>query len=127
MGKTGTHIGPLGAGQWTTSVNQVMIASTYLSVAEGLTLALKAGLDVERVVDALAGGAAGSWVLTNRSRPMIDDDYPLGSKIELHRKDFAIGLNLAENVGAALPVSVLAATFEDASSRRVLARSTSRH
>ena len=113
MGKTVTHVGPLGAGQWTKAVNQVILAGTYLGVAEGVTLAVKAGLDVERVVDALVGGAAGSWVLTNRSHQMIEDDYPLGFKIALHRKDLAIGLSLAKEVGAVLPVSALAATFED--------------
>lgn len=113
MGTTITHLGPLGAGQWAKAVNQVILAGTYLGVAEGVTLALKAGLDATRVIEALAGGAAGSWVLTNRSGRMIDDDYPLGFKIELHRKDLAIGLELARSVGAVLPVSSLAATLED--------------
>lgn len=113
VGKTVTHIGPIGAGQWTKAVNQVILAGTYLGVAEGITLALKAGLNVERVVDAIAEGAAGSWVLANRSRQMTDDDYPLGFKIQLHRKDLGIGLALAKEVGAVLPVSALASTFED--------------
>ncbi len=113
LGTTVTHMGPIGSGQWTKAVNQVILAGTYLGVAEGVTLALKAGLDMERVVEVLKDGAAGSWVFTNRSRQMIDDDYPLGFKIELHRKDLAIGLALANEVGAVLPVSALAATFED--------------
>ncbi len=113
MGRTVTHLGPLGAGQWAKAVNQVILAGTYLGVAEGVVLALKAGLDAEKIVGALAGGAAGSWVLENRSQRMIDDDYPIGFKIELHRKDLGIGLELAKSVGAVLPVSALAATFED--------------
>jgi 3-hydroxyisobutyrate dehydrogenase len=113
MGRTVTLLGPLGAGQWAKAINQVILAGVYLGVAEGVTLGLKAGLEVEGVLAALGGGAAGSWVLENRSQRMIDDEYPLGFKISLHRKDLAIGLELAERVGAVLPVSALAATFED--------------
>jgi 3-hydroxyisobutyrate dehydrogenase len=113
MGRTVTHLGPVGAGQWAKAVNQVILSGVYLGVAEGVTLALKAGLDAQRVLDALAGGAAGSWVLANRAGRMIADDYPLGFKISLHRKDLGIGLELAHSVGAVLPVTALAATFED--------------
>ena len=113
MGKTITHLGSVGAGQWAKAINQVILSGVYLGVAEGVTLGLKAGLDVEKVVSAIKGGAAGSWVLENRSGRMIDDDYPLGFKISLHRKDLGIGLELAHSVGASLPVASLAATFED--------------
>jgi 3-hydroxyisobutyrate dehydrogenase-like beta-hydroxyacid dehydrogenase len=58
------------------AVNQVILAGTYLGVAEGIVLAIKAGLDVEQTVAALSGGAAQSWVLTNRSGRMMDNDYP---------------------------------------------------
>jgi len=113
MGRSITHLGPVGAGQWAKAINQVILAGTYLAVAEGVTLGLKAGLDVEGVLSALKGGAAGSWVLENRSGRMIADDYPLGFKISLHRKDLGIGLDLAKSVGAVLPISALAAVFED--------------
>jgi 3-hydroxyisobutyrate dehydrogenase len=113
MGSTVTHLGPVGSGQWAKAINQVILAGVYLGVAEGITLGLKAGLDVEGVVKALEGGAAASWVLTNRSDNMIRDEYPLGFKIALHRKDLGIGLALAEKVGAVLPVTAMAATFED--------------
>ncbi len=112
MGANVTHLGPVGAGQWAKAINQVILAGVYLGVAEGVTLGLKAGLDVERVVSALMGGAAASWVLTNRSDNMINDQYPLGFKISLHCKDLGIGLALAERVGAVLPVTAMAATFE---------------
>jgi 3-hydroxyisobutyrate dehydrogenase len=113
MGRSVNHLGPVGAGQWAKAINQVILCGVYLGVAEGVTLGLKAGLDVERVLSALKGGAAGSWVLENRSGRMIDDEYPLGFKIALHRKDLAIGLSLAESVGAVMPVTVMAAAFED--------------
>ena len=96
MGRTITHVGPIGAGQAVKAVNQVILAGTYLGVAEGIVLAIKAGLDVEQVVAALGGGAAQSWVLANRSGRMIDNDYPLGFKVALHRKDLGIALELAE-------------------------------
>ena len=89
MGKTITHVGQIGAGQAVKAVNQVILAGTYLGVAEGIVLAIKAGLDVEQVVSALGGGAAQSWVLANRSGRMLANDYPLGFKVELHRKDSA--------------------------------------
>jgi 3-hydroxyisobutyrate dehydrogenase len=113
MGKTITHVGPSGSGQAVKAVNQVILAGTYIGVAEGIVLAMKAGLDVEQVVAALGGGAAQSWVLANRSGRMIANDYPLGFKVALHRKDLGIALDLAREMGADLPVSALAAAFED--------------
>jgi 3-hydroxyisobutyrate dehydrogenase len=113
LGRTITHVGPIGAGQAVKAVNQVILAGAYLGVAEGIVLAIKAGLDVEQVVGALSGGAAQSWVLTNRSGRMIDNDYPLGFKVALHRKDLAIALDLAAQLGATLPVSALAAQLEN--------------
>ena len=113
MGTTITHVGGLGAGQWAKAINQVILAGTYLGVAEGITLGLKAGLDMDKVVTALSGGAAASWILSNRSGRMIQDDYPLGFKLALHRKDLAIALALARETGAELPVATLAAAFED--------------
>jgi 3-hydroxyisobutyrate dehydrogenase len=114
MGRTITHVGPSGAGQAVKAVNQVILAGTYLGVAEGIVLALKAGLDVGQVVEALGGGAAQSWVLANRSGRMIDNDYPLGFKVALHRKDLGIALDLAREMGADLPVAELAAELETA-------------
>lgn len=112
LGRTITHVGPIGAGQAVKAVNQVILAGTYLGVAEGIVLAIKAGLDVEQVVGALGGGAAQSWVLANRSGRMLENDYPLGFKVALHRKDLAIALELAAQLGAVLPVSALAAQLE---------------
>jgi 3-hydroxyisobutyrate dehydrogenase len=112
LGKTITHVGPVGAGQAVKAVNQVILAGTYLGVAEGIVLAIKAGLDVEQVVGALSGGAAQSWVLTNRSGRMLANDYPLGFKVALHLKDLGIGLGLADELGADLPISRLCAEIE---------------
>jgi 3-hydroxyisobutyrate dehydrogenase len=113
MGKTITHLGPLGNGQAAKAVNQVVISGAYLGLAEGIVLGLKAGLDPHRLVEALAGGSAQSWVLANRSARMIDDEYPLGFRLALHRKDLAIALGLAEQTGTMLPLAMLAAAMED--------------
>jgi 3-hydroxyisobutyrate dehydrogenase len=112
LGTTITHVGPIGSGQAVKAVNQVILAGTYLGVAEGIVLAMKAGLDVQQVVQALGGGAAQSWVLANRSGRMIENDYPLGFKVALHRKDLGIALELARELGAELPVTDLAAALE---------------
>lgn len=112
MGSTITHVGPIGAGQAVKAVNQVILAGTYLGVAEGIVLAIKAGLDVEGVVAALSGGAAQSWVLANRSGRMLANDYPLGFKVSLHRKDLGIALGLARETGTALPISALCEQIE---------------
>ena len=112
MGTTITHVGPIGAGQAVKAVNQVILAGAYLGVAEGIVLAIKAGLDVDQVVAALSGGAAQSWVLANRSGRMLDNDYPLGFKVALHRKDLGIALQLARETGTALPISALCEQIE---------------
>ena len=112
IGRTITHVGPVGAGQAVKAVNQVILAGTYLGVAEGIVLAMKAGLDVSQVVDALGGGAAQSWVLANRSGRMLANDYPLGFKVALHAKDLRIALDLARELDAELPVTALCAEIE---------------
>jgi 3-hydroxyisobutyrate dehydrogenase len=112
MGKTITHFGPAGSGQAVKAVNQVVLAATYIGVAEGMVLAMKAGLDPAAVAGALNGGAARSWVLENRSGRMIDNDYPLGFRTSLHLKDLGIALELARSTGATLPVTALCAALE---------------
>ena len=112
MGKTITHVGPIGSGQLTKAINQVVIAATYLGVAEGMALGMKAGLDMEKVVAAIAGGAAGSWVLDNRASFMVKNDYPLGFRVRLHAKDLRIALEAARELGVTLPVSALVEQVE---------------
>jgi 3-hydroxyisobutyrate dehydrogenase len=113
MGKSITHVGPSGAGQFTKAINQVILAGVYLGVAEGMTLGLKAELDMEKVVQALAGGAAGSWVLNFRSANMIKNEYPLGFRVRLHRKDVAIAMQSAAELGVFLPATALVEQIEN--------------
>lgn len=112
MGKTITRFGPPGSGQAVKAVNQVVIAGIYLGVAEGMVLAMKAGLEPSTVAAALGGGVAKSWILENRSGKMIANEYPLGFRTSLHLKDLAIALELARSVGATLPVASMAAQLE---------------
>jgi 3-hydroxyisobutyrate dehydrogenase len=112
IGRTITHVGPVGAGQAAKAINQVILAGTYAGVAEGLVLAARAGLDPAQVAEALGGGAAQSWVLANRSERMIADDYPLGFRVSLHLKDLRIALELARRAGMTLPVAELVAGLE---------------
>lgn len=100
-----TYLGPIGAGQMTKAINQIVVAGTYWSVAEGIALGLKAGLNMEKVVQAVGGGAASSWAMLNRSDNMINNRYPLGFKVQLHRKDLNIALNVARELGVTLPVA----------------------
>ncbi len=113
MGNTITHVGPIGAGQTTKAINQIIAAGTYWSVAEGMSLGLKAGLDMEKVVQAVGNGAAGSWGLTNRSGNMIDNDYPLGFRLRLHQKDLKIALETARELGLPLPMAAYVEQVEN--------------
>ncbi len=113
MGKTVTHVGPIGAGQITKAINQIIISGTYLTVAEGLTLGMKAGLDMEKVIRAISGGAASSWVLHNRGINVVNNTYPLGFRVRLHHKDLGIALDTARQLGATLPATALVAQIEN--------------
>jgi 3-hydroxyisobutyrate dehydrogenase len=113
MGKNITHVGPIGSGQMTKAINQVILAGVYWGVAEGMVLGMKAGLDMDKVVDAIRGGAGDSWVLNYRASFMVKNDYPLGFRVSLHRKDLGIGLDTARDLGIALPVAGLVQQMEN--------------
>ncbi len=113
MGKTITHVGAIGAGQITKAINQIIISGTYLTVAEGLTLGMKAGLDMQKIIDAISGGAASSWVLHNRAINVVNNTYPLGFRVRLHQKDLRIALDTARELGVSLPATALVAQIEN--------------
>jgi 3-hydroxyisobutyrate dehydrogenase len=106
-------VGAVGAGQITKAINQIIISGTYMTLAEGLTLGIKAGLDMRKVVEAIRGGAASSWVLDNRSKNVIDNTYPLGFRVRLHQKDLKIALDTARELGVTLPATALVAQIEN--------------
>jgi 3-hydroxyisobutyrate dehydrogenase-like beta-hydroxyacid dehydrogenase len=108
-----THLGGPGAGQAGKAVNQVLIAGTYAALGEGLALAEREGLPLTELVGALGGGAAGSWILENRSQNVIRDEYPLGFRIALHLKDLRIALGEADRHGLPMALTRLVAGQEE--------------
>lgn len=95
MGKTITYIGGHGDGQVCKAVNQILVGVNVLGVAEALMFAVKAGVDVDRVVAAVSGGAAGSWQLANNGPKMLKGDYAPGFKVKDYLKDLRIIMETA--------------------------------
>ncbi|HTT89115.1 MAG TPA: NAD(P)-dependent oxidoreductase [Acidimicrobiales bacterium] len=108
LGKVVTHQGGPGAGQHTKMVNQIAIASGMVGVCEALLYALRAGLDVARVVETISTGAAGSWSLTNYSPRALRGDFEPGFKIDHFIKDLGIALEEARRMKLSLPGLALA-------------------
>ena len=104
MGKRVVHMGASGAGQATKAVNQIAVAGVNQAVSEALAFAEAEGLDLERVIDAVGGGAAQSWFLTNRGPNMARMAFPLGFRVRLHQKDLDICRAMAAEHGVQLPV-----------------------
>jgi 3-hydroxyisobutyrate dehydrogenase len=115
LGSTVTHFGPSGSGQLAKAVNQIIVGGTFLAVAEGLAIAVEAGLtDEDKLISALSSGAASSWALENRGRRFVQGEYPFGFRISLHSKDLRIALEEARRLGVSLPASDLLLRLEDA-------------
>jgi 3-hydroxyisobutyrate dehydrogenase len=108
MGKTIVRQGDSGAGQHAKMVNQVLIATLMIGVCEALLYAYKAGLDLETVLEAVSGGAAGSWSLTNYAPRMLKGDFEPGFFVEHFIKDMEIALGEARRMNLALPGLALA-------------------
>ena len=113
IGQGISHFGAVGTGQEAKAVNQVLVAGSYAAVAEALALAERLGLNRPQLIEALRGGAAGSWALEHRSGRMLDNHYPLGFRLALHRKDLGIALGAAADQGLELPISQRVAAMED--------------
>ncbi|MFB6135289.1 MAG: NAD(P)-dependent oxidoreductase [Halobacteriaceae archaeon] len=107
MGATVTHCGPNGAGQVTKACNQIVVACTNQAVSEALVFAGKAGADLEAVVDAISGGAAGCWTLDNRASDMIRGDFDPGFFAEYQYKDLRIATDAGEAFGSPMPATEL--------------------
>jgi 3-hydroxyisobutyrate dehydrogenase len=95
MGKTITYIGGHGDGQVCKAVNQILVGVNVLGVAEALMFASKAGVDVDKVLAAVSGGAAGSWQLANNGPKMLKGDYAPGFKVKDYIKDLRIIMETA--------------------------------
>jgi 3-hydroxyisobutyrate dehydrogenase-like beta-hydroxyacid dehydrogenase len=104
-------MGPVGAGQLTKMINQICIAGLVQGLAEGIHFGKKAGLDIEKVVEVISKGAAGSWQMENRHKTMAKSQYEFGFAVDWMRKDLGIVLNEAKRNGATLPVTALVDQF----------------
>ena len=105
------RIGDSGAGQIAKMMNQICIAGLVQGLSEALAFGEKAGLDGKEVVEVIAHGAAGSWQMVNRHKGMLEDHFDYGFAVDWMRKDLAICLEAANEVGASLPVTALVDQF----------------
>lgn len=104
MGKSATHMGEVGSGQATKAVNQIMVAGINQAVTEALAFGQTSGLDMDKVIEVVSGGAAGNWFLQMRGPTMVKDTFEPGFKLGLHHKDLTICRQMLDNMGVALPV-----------------------
>ena len=105
------HMGPAGSGQLTKMVNQLCIAGILQGLSEGLALGMKAGLDMDSVVDVIAKGAAQSWQMDNRARTMTRGQFDFGFAVDWMRKDLGLALDEARRLGVPLPLGALVDQF----------------
>ena len=107
LGKTITHLGPLGAGGFTKLANQIIVAVNLTALGEALTLAKKAGLDRELTLKALGGGLAGSKCLDQKTPNYVAGTYNPGFKIDLHFKDLGLIMESGRALGVPLPCTAI--------------------
>ncbi|OAI11296.1 oxidoreductase [Methylomonas koyamae] len=105
------HMGGVGAGQACKAVNQIMCAGINQAVTEALAFAAAQQLPLDKVIDVIAGGAAGNWFLQHRGKTMTRHQFAPGFKLALHHKDLLIAERMAAQVGVACPLT--AATLAD--------------
>lgn len=104
MGKQTTHMGPVGSGQATKAVNQIMAAGINQAVTEALAFGQASGLEMAKVIEVVGGGAAGNWFLQKRGASMVDGVFEPGFKLALHYKDLSICKRMSAEMGVALPI-----------------------
>ncbi|MCU0496387.1 MAG: NAD(P)-dependent oxidoreductase [Anaerolineae bacterium] len=102
MGKTITHVGDQGAGQTVKLVNQILVVGNALAMSEALLFAQAGGLDLEKTLKAVGGGAGGSWMLSNRAPQILKRDWTPGFTIDLQQKDLRLALKAADQLGVPL-------------------------
>src|SRR3989454_11038200 len=105
LGKTITHMGPLGAGGFTKLANQIIVAINLTAIGEALVFGTKAGVDPQKMIRALAGGLAGSKCLDQKSEKILSGDFAPGFKIDLHFKDLNLIQDAARSVGVPIPTA----------------------
>lgn len=105
------HMGEIGAGQLTKMVNQICIAGLVQGLSEGINFGKQAGLDIEKVIEVISKGAAGSWQMENRYKTMNSGEYEHGFAVDWMRKDLGIVLDQAKANGVSTPVTALVDQF----------------
>jgi 3-hydroxyisobutyrate dehydrogenase len=105
------HVGNAGAGQTAKMCNQIAIAGVIQGVAESLRFAQAAGLDTDKVFEAISAGAAGSWQMQNRWATMAKNEFDFGFAVNWMRKDLGLALEEARSNGATLPLAALVDQF----------------
>jgi len=105
------HMGTAGQGQQAKMVNQICIAGLVQSLSEGLNFAVEAGLDTDKLLEAISGGAAQSWQMVNRGHTMVKGEFDFGFAVDWMRKDLRICMEEAERNGAPLPVTQIVAGY----------------
>ena len=100
-------LGNAGSGQLAKMVNQICIAGLVQGLSEGINFGMKAGLNMEDVIEVISKGAAQSWQMENRYKTMIDDKFDFGFAVDWMRKDLKIAMDEAKNNGSLLPVTEL--------------------
>ena len=105
------HVGKPGAGQTTKAVNQIAFAGVLASLSEALRFAEAAHLDLDRVYEAISGGASQSWQMDNRWATMAKDEFDFGFAVDWMRKDLGLALEEGRSLGTALPVTALIDQF----------------
>ena len=105
------HVGKPGAGQSAKMVNQICLAGTLAGLSEGIRLAQAARLDLDKVYEAISGGAAQSWQMDNRWQTMVNDEFDFGFAIDWMRKDLGLAIDEARALGASVPVTALLDQF----------------
>jgi 3-hydroxyisobutyrate dehydrogenase len=104
-------MGGPGSGQLTKMVNQICVAGLVQALGEGINFGMRAGLDIERVLDVIGKGAAQSWQMDNRGKTMAADKFDFGFAVDWMRKDLSIAIAEARTNGAALPMTALVDQF----------------
>jgi 3-hydroxyisobutyrate dehydrogenase len=105
------HIGGAGSGQQAKMCNQICIAGALQGAAEALRFAQNADLDLDKVFEAVSGGAAASWYMVNRWKTMSEDSFDFGFAVDWMRKDLGLAIEEARRNGASLPVAALVDQF----------------
>jgi 3-hydroxyisobutyrate dehydrogenase len=100
-------LGGAGNGQLAKMVNQICISGLVQSLSEAINFGMKAGLNMEDVIEVISKGAAQSWQMENRYKTMIDDKFDFGFAVDWMRKDLKIAMDEAKNNGSLLPVTEL--------------------